>query len=252
MVPDLLELLARERPGLAQHVLVDAELADVVQERRLGQADRALRAPAARERELLGQPGDALRVTLGAGILGVELLRERAQARDAAVDLGLELGSSPSSSVLYRNVASPPELFAWTSATSASASSSSGPPTSSKSQTPAETVTWPMPSIGVAASARRARSAAIQPFRPSVSGRIQPKWSAESRETSSPLRTVAAEAASDLGQRAVAGEAAVLGVDALEAVDVDQDERERALVALRAAAPRRAAARGRRGCRAGS
>ena len=40
--------------------------------------------------------------------------------------------------------------------------------------------------------ARRARSAAIQPFRPSVSGRIQPKWSAESRATSSPFRTVAA------------------------------------------------------------
>ena len=42
------------------------------------------------------------------------------------------------------------------------------------------------------------------------------------------------EAAADLGQHPVAGEAAVLGVDPLEAVDVDEDEREGALVPLRA------------------
>ena len=55
-----------------------------------------------------------------------------------------------------------------------------------------EAVTLPIPSIGAAARARRPRSAAIQPFSPSVSGRIQPKWSADRRETNSPLRTVAA------------------------------------------------------------
>ena len=43
------------------------------------------------------------------------------------------------------------------------------------------------------------------------------------------------EPAPDFGEHAVAREPAVLGVDALEAVDVDEDEGERALVALRAA-----------------
>ena len=43
------------------------------------------------------------------------------------------------------------------------------------------------------------------------------------------------EAAADLRQHPVAGEAPVLGVDPLEAVDVDEDERERAFVALCAA-----------------
>ena len=80
-------------------------------------------------------------MSFGAGILRVELARERAQAAEAAIVLDLELPSSPSSSALYLKVASPPEVFAWTSATSASASSSSAPPTSSKSQTPAEAVT---------------------------------------------------------------------------------------------------------------
>ena len=79
-------------PGLAEHVLVDAELADVVDERSLGEADRKIRAPAAGQRELLRDAGDPLGVTFGAGILGVELARERAQPVEAAVVLGLVAG----------------------------------------------------------------------------------------------------------------------------------------------------------------
>ena len=61
-----------------EHVLVDAELADVVNERRLGEANRKIRTPAARQRELLRDAGDPLRMAFGAWILGVELTCESA------------------------------------------------------------------------------------------------------------------------------------------------------------------------------
>ena len=67
-------------------------LADVVDERCLGEADREIRAPAARECELLRDAGDPLGVTFGAGVLGVELAREGAQPIEAAVVLRLVAG----------------------------------------------------------------------------------------------------------------------------------------------------------------
>jgi hypothetical protein len=77
VVANLLELLLGERAGLAQHGLADAELADVVQQGGLSEPDRAVGMPATRERELLRQARDALRVPFGSGILCVELPCER-------------------------------------------------------------------------------------------------------------------------------------------------------------------------------
>ena len=90
----------------------------------------------------------------------------------------------------------------------------------------------PMPSIGAAARARRAAlggDPAAQAF-----GLGEDPAEVVGRQAGDELAVPdrCCEPAADLGQRAVAREAAVLGVDLLEVVDVDQDERERALVAL--------------------
>jgi hypothetical protein len=100
VVPNLLTLGLRKWAGLAEHVLVDAELADVVDERRLGEPDREIGAPAARQRELLGDAGDALGVTFGARVLGIELAREGTEPVEAAGVLGLWPELPPSSSAL--------------------------------------------------------------------------------------------------------------------------------------------------------
>ena len=142
--------------------------------------------------------------------------------------------SSPSSSALYRKVASPPEVFAWTRAISARASSSSGPPTSSKSQTPVGggDVADPVDRGGGERAARPlGGDPAVQPL-----GLGEDPAEVVGGQAGDELAVAngRGEPAADLRQRAVAGEAPVLGVDPLEAVDVDEDERERALVALRA------------------
>ena len=78
------------------------------------------------------------------------------------------------------------------------------------------------------------RSAAIQPLSPSVSGRTQPKWSAESRETSSPLRTVAASRRPTSASTRSPARRPCSALICLKPSMLIEDERERALVALRA------------------
>ena len=89
-----IELLRIERPGLVQHLLVDPELADVVDERRLRQAHRRVGLPAGRHGELLREQGHTLRVPFRPGLAGVELARERAQPLQAVPVLpaGREIG----------------------------------------------------------------------------------------------------------------------------------------------------------------
>ena len=72
----------RQRPGLAQHGVVDADLADVVQQ--AGQVDVAqlvlLQAQLAAQ--LDGDAGDALAVAEGVRVLGVQRRRQRARQAD--------------------------------------------------------------------------------------------------------------------------------------------------------------------------
>ena len=218
-------------PGLAEHRFADAELADVVQERGLGEPDREVGIPAARERELLRQARDAFRVSFGAGIFRVELPCESAQAAEAAIVVGpslpvvaVELGAVPEGGVAAGglrvdegDLRESEQLVGSADVLEVADARRGGD--------------VPTPSIGAAASARRA---ARQRSSRSAPRSRQDPAEVVGGQTRDELAVAngRCEPAADLRQHAVAREAPVLGVDPLEAVDVDEDERERTLVAL--------------------
>ena len=89
---DLAVFLGSQRAGLLEDVVVDADLADVVEQP--GEIEVA--ALRRRNAELLGQPdrdpGHALGVARGVGVLGVD---GRGQGTDDAEEQFLELGVDP-------------------------------------------------------------------------------------------------------------------------------------------------------------
>ena len=236
VIADLLELLGGERAGLAEHVFVDAELADVVQERGLREPDRPVAVPAARERELLGEAGDPLGVAFGAGILGVELARERAEAADAAV-----IGESPARRRCGVELAAPAEGDVAAGALGVG----------ERDLGEGEQLVGAGHILEVADAGRGGDDAdaldrgggegaagtlggdpAVQAL-----GLGEDPAEVVGGEPGDELAVPdgGGEAAADLGENTVAGKAAMLGVDPAEAVDVDEHEREGALVPVGAA-----------------
>jgi hypothetical protein len=94
-----------ERAGLEQDGVRDADLADVVQQRRLAQALDAVLAPAAGGGHPCRERSDALGVLLRGGVLGVDRTRERPQAGQAL--LALEVPSARRAGARVRRRAGP-------------------------------------------------------------------------------------------------------------------------------------------------
>ena len=69
---DLGALVVAERPGLPEQRIGDADLADIVDERGLGEEHRPLQRPSCRPRELAGERCDALGVLPGRRILCID------------------------------------------------------------------------------------------------------------------------------------------------------------------------------------
>ena len=224
-----------ERAGLAEHGLADPELADVVEQRRLGESDRKVGVPTARERELLGEAGNALRMAFGAGVFGVELARERAQPAEAAVVFDLELGV----------------LAVELGAVSEGGVAAGGLRMDEGDLREREQLVGAADVVEVADAGRggdladpldrggRERAAGTLGRDPSVQafGLGEDPAEVVGGEAGDELAVAhgGGEPPADLREHPVAGEAPVLGVDRLEAVDVDEHERKGALVALRAA-----------------